>query len=147
MEKLLNSDQNAKTAYNTELIIDQNKLLKNRLDQVYKQSIQKDQEISILTSRQADYEKRIVLLQKQAKDSKLLRQMNEDAGINQNHIKSLMMPFSSSANINRSNFGTNNGFAPQGFGGFNTKVVKPIRGGGKGGKQNDALNFSEFMNK
>ena len=44
-----------------------------------------------------------------------------------------MMPFSSSGNVNRSNYGTNGGFAPQGFGPsvFNQNVVKPIRGGGR----------------
>jgi len=36
LEKLLNNDQNAKSAYNTELVMDQNKLLKNRLDQMHK---------------------------------------------------------------------------------------------------------------
>ena len=59
--------------------------------------------------------------------------MNEDGGINSAHMKSLMMPFSSSSNVNRSNYGTTGGFAPQGFGPniFNQNVVKPIRGGGQ----------------
>lgn len=51
LEKLLNNDQNAKSAYNTELVMDQNKLLKNRLDQMHKQSLQKDQEILHYNSR------------------------------------------------------------------------------------------------
>jgi len=42
-----------------------------------------------------------------------------------------MMPFSSSGNMNRSNYGTSGGFGNHGFGPsvFNQNVVKPIRGG------------------
>ena len=58
------------------------------------------------------------------------------------------MPFSSSTNMNRSNFGTGGGFGQPGFGNFyNQQVYKPIRGGG-GAQPNSAtqaLNFSEFM--
>jgi len=39
---------------------------------MHKQTVLKDNEIMNLQSRQADYEKRIVLLQQQTKDNKLL---------------------------------------------------------------------------
>ena len=147
LQKLISTDNTAKTAYNAELLLDQNKQLKNRIEQIHKQSILKDQEITHLQSRQADYEKRIVLLQQQTKDNKLLQKLHQENGINQAHIKSLMMPFSSSTNINRSNFGTQGGFGPQGFGNFyNQQVYKPIRGGGAApNSAAQALNFSEFM--
>jgi transcription-repair coupling factor (superfamily II helicase) len=147
LQKLISTDNTAKTAYNAELLLDQNKQLKNRIEQIHKQSILKDNEITHLQSRQADYEKRIVLLQQQTKDNKLLQKLHQENGINQAHIKSLMMPFSSSTNINRSNFGTQGGFGPQGFGNFyNQQVYKPIRGGGAApNSASQALNFSEFM--
>ena len=52
-----------------------------------------------------------------------------------------MMPFSSSTNMNRSNFGQ------QGFGNFyNQQVYKPIRGGGANPSgQPQPVNFGEFM--
>lgn len=149
LQKLINNDSNAKVAYNTELLIDQNKQLKDRIEQMHKQSQLKDQEITHLQGRHADYEKRIVLLQQQSKDNKLLQKMQQENGINQAHIKNLMMPFTS-ANMNRSNFGTTGGFGqPSGFGNFyNQQVYKPIRGGGGKAtldRSSQALNFSEFM--
>lgn len=63
MQKLINTDNNAKAAYNADMLMDQNKLLKNRIEQMHKQSVAKDNEITHLQGRQADYEKRIVLLQ------------------------------------------------------------------------------------
>ena len=60
-----------------------------------------------------------------------------------------MMPFSSTSNVNRSQYGAAGGFAPQGFGNFyNQQVVKPIRGGGAKGnldRSSQAINFGEFM--
>ena len=151
LQKLINNDSNAKAAYNAELLMDQNKQLKNRIEQMHKQSMLKDQEITHLQGRQADYEKRVALIQQQAKDNKLLQKLHQENGINQAHIKSLMMPFSSSSNINRSNFGAAGGFNA-GFGNFyNQQVYKPVRGGGGGKGAHDrpsqALNFSEFMEK
>lgn len=43
---------------------------------MHKQSVAKDSEITHLQGRQADYEKRIVLLQQQAKDNKLLQKLH-----------------------------------------------------------------------
>ena len=58
-----------------------------------------------------------------------------------------MMPFTS-ANMNRSNYGTTGGFGQPAMGGnfYNQQVYKPIRGGGGGqNRSSQALNFSEFM--
>ena len=119
---------------------------------MHKQTVLKDQEIAQLHSRQADYDKRIALLQQQSRDNKLLQKMHQENGINQAHIKSLMMPFCSSSNVNRSNYGTKNGFGPQGFGNFyNQQVVRPVRGGGGAqanlDRSSNVINFSEFMDK
>lgn len=62
----------------------------------------------------------------------LIQKMNQDAGISNQQIKSLIMPFSTS--------GVNSQLGVSKFGGpsfigsnvFNNKVFKPIRGGGLG---------------
>lgn len=75
--------------------------------------------------------------------------MNEEAGISQVHIQSLMMPFSSNAQggqmqfAGAANYNSNTSF-------FNRKVVKPIRGGGAAGSSAAADNangvsFNTFM--
>ena len=62
LQTLINNDSNAKAVYNAELLMEQSKNMKNRIEQMHKQSQLKDQEISNLHSRQAEYEKRFVLL-------------------------------------------------------------------------------------
>lgn len=56
---------------------------------MHKQSMMKDQEINQYQKRQADYETRIVLLQEQSKNNRMLEKMHKDGGINLNHMKAL----------------------------------------------------------
>ena len=154
LEKLINNDSNAKAAYNAELLMDQNKQLKARIEQMRKQSQLQDQEITHLQGRQADYEKRMVLIQQQSRDNHLLQKMHEQGGSGSAHLQSLLMPFSSCAAVNRSGYTTGNGFAPQGFGAnfYNQgRVRKPLRGGGGGkaalDRSSQGMNFTEFMEK
>ena len=121
---------------------------------MHKQSQLKDQEITHLQGRQADYEKRMVLIQQQSRDNHLLQKMHEQGGSGSAHLKSLMMPFSSCAAVNRSGYGAANGFTPQGgirsnF--YSQRVHKPIQGGGRGkaalDRSSQGMNFSEFMEK
>ena len=75
LQKIINSDNNSKAVYNAELMIENSKQMKIKIEQLHKQSMLKDQEISHLQGRQAEYEKRLVLLQQQSKDNKLLQRM------------------------------------------------------------------------
>lgn len=66
------ADDGVKSAAHAEILLEQNKVLKSQVSTLHRQANMKDIELSQAQAKVQDYEKRFVLLQKNAKDAQLI---------------------------------------------------------------------------
>ena len=74
----------------------------------------------------------MILIKQNAQQAQLVQKINQEAGVNDDQIKSLMMPFQTGSG--QIQFGNGCGgvsMANNNLSYFNNKVLKPVRGGGK----------------
>ena len=76
------------------MLLEQNKLLKQQTMTMHRQISQKDEEIDKMQTKIAQFEKRLVLIQKNAQQTALVAKLNKEVGVSEDQMKSLMMPFS-----------------------------------------------------
>lgn len=144
MQKIIESNGSMKELQNLAMIVEQNKLYKTQVMTMHRQINQKDTEIDKMQTKIAQYEKRMVLIQKNAQQSALVQKMTSEAGVSNDAIKSLIMPFTN--NSGAMQFGSRLG-GHQDTSFFNNKVFKPIRGGGASGtnQEDGGMDFKNFM--
>ena len=68
---------------NMSMVQEQNKIFKNQVMTMHRQINQKDAEIEKMQNRIAQFEKRMVLIQKNAQQSVLVAKLNKEVGVSE----------------------------------------------------------------
>ena len=93
MGAIIEKNDDMKIVLNANLMTEQNKILKTQVNSMHRQIDQKDNEIEGLLSKLAQMEKKMVLVQKDVQQSQLMSRINKEAGVSQDQINNLIMPF------------------------------------------------------
>lgn len=84
--KVIDSHQEIKSVMNVALIQEQNKMLKNQVLQMHRQINSKDNEIDKLQNQVQNFEKKMVLVQKNAQQLQLVQKINQDMGVSNDQL-------------------------------------------------------------